>query len=63
MTAQKDPAVEVFETTDRMQVRPGDHVTWAPTPDSALERDDWYRPSSGYTLTIRRTVTSEESAL
>lgn len=62
MTAQREPAVEVFETTDRMQVRPGDHVTWAPTRDSTPERDGWYRPSSGYTLTIRRPIVSEEES-
>ena len=62
MSKQNGPTVKVFETTDPMQARPGDHVTWAPTPDSSPERDDWYRPSPGYTLTIRRPIVSEEES-
>lgn len=62
MIAQKEPAVEVFETTNPMQARPGDHVTWTPTQDFAPERDDWYRTRPGFTLTIRRPIVSEEES-
>ena len=39
-------------------VRPGGRVTFAPT--ASTERDDWYPPSTGRTLTTRRIFADEE---
>ena len=57
-----EPTVQVIENATRDDIQPGDHVTWAPTPDSSPERDDWYRPGPGYTLTVRRPVASKEES-